>query len=60
MDDGCRDDSCRWGGDMSLYAFMLAQEEVTAKGFGGHLGNLIFMGCFFIALMIAAIWWLRR
>jgi hypothetical protein len=23
-------------------------------------GNLIFMGCFFLALIAVAIWWLRR
>ena len=30
--------------------------EEVKKGYGG----LIFTGCFFIALIIVAIWWLKR
>ena len=36
--------------------FLLA-EEVDIKS---SYGNLIFMGCFFLALIAVFIWWLRR
>ena len=32
----------------------------TAGDIKSHTGNLIFMGVFFIALIVVAIWWLRR
>ncbi len=37
-----------------------ATKAVGNEELKGHYGNLIFMGCFFIALLIAFIWWLRR
>jgi hypothetical protein len=36
-------------------ATQVGTEEVK-KGYG----SLIFMGCFFLALIAAAIWWLKR
>ena len=32
----------------------------TASDLKSHTGNLVFMGVFFIALIVVAIWWLRR
>lgn len=41
--------------------WILAQETVTTVSeVQGHYGNLIFMGCFFIAAIIVGIWWLKR
>ena len=36
--------------------FLLADEV----DFKSSLGNIIFMGCFILALIAALIWWLRR
>ncbi len=36
------------------------QPETTTQDVQGHYGNLIFMGVFFIALLIVGIWWLKR
>ena len=38
----------------------LLAQETTAKDVGTHYGGLIFMGLFFLALMIVGIWWLKR
>lgn len=38
----------------------LLAQEVTTKEVGNYYGGLIFMGLFFLALMIVGIWWLRR
>ena len=48
-------------GQVILSQVILAQAtdnatEVVKQGYG----NLIFMGCFFIALIVAGIWWLKR
>lgn len=46
---------------MKMYALLLAAEDVVEPGqFSGHMGNLIFMGCFFIAVLLGVIWWLKR
>ena len=34
--------------------------QVTGEELKSGWGSLIFTGCFFIALIIVAIWWLRR
>jgi hypothetical protein len=34
--------------------------QVTGEELKRGWGSLIFTGCFFIALIIIAIWWLRR
>ena len=34
--------------------------QVTGEELKKGWGSLIFTGCFFIALIIIAIWWLRR
>ena len=39
--------------------WLLAQ-DTTVKEVDNHYGGLIFMGLFFLALMIIGIWWLRR
>ena len=41
---------------------LLAQQmtEATAEDLKGGWGGLIFMGLFFLALIIAGIWWLKR
>jgi hypothetical protein len=38
--------------------FLLA--EAQDVDFKSSYGNLIFVGCFFLALIAALIWWLRR
>ena len=38
--------------------FLLADTGV--QDIKGNTGNLIFMGCFFLALIAVGIWWLRR
>ena len=44
--------------------FLLASASDTVEVTGEELkkgwGSLIFTGCFFIALIIVGIWWLRR
>jgi hypothetical protein len=39
---------------------MILGETTTVDSYGNDLKNLIFMGCFFLALIGVAIWWLRR
>jgi hypothetical protein len=38
---------------------VLAQESGTEQIRSGY-GGLIFMGCFFLALIALGIWWLKR
>ena len=35
-------------------------QETTVQDIKGSYGNLIFMGCFFLALLAVGIWWLKR
>ena len=37
-----------------------ATTQVTGEEIKSGWGSLIFTGCFFIALIFIAIWWLRR
>lgn len=40
---------------------ILAQAtEVTTQDISSNTGNLIFMGCFFLVLIVIGIWWLKR
>ena len=47
------------GGSLASFAFWLAQEE-TAADWGAGAKNVIFICVFLLALIAAAIWWLRR
>ena len=38
----------------------LIAEGVNTQEVKSGWGGLIFMGCFFLALLILAIWWLKR
>jgi uncharacterized membrane protein AbrB (regulator of aidB expression) len=42
--------------------YLLAQTftEASSEEIKSGWGSLVFMGCFFLALIIAGIWWLRR
>ena len=42
--------------DLLAQTFTEAGSEELKRGWG----SLIFMGCFFLALIIVGIWWLRR
>jgi hypothetical protein len=42
---------------MQHLQLLLAADDVDFKS---SYGNLIFIGCFFLALIAVAIWWLRR
>jgi hypothetical protein len=43
-----------------LAALADATNQVTTEDIKKGYGSLIVTGCFFIALIIVAIWWLRR
>ena len=43
-----------------LWLIAEATNPVGKEELQGHYGNLIFMGVFFIALMVGFIWWLKR
>jgi uncharacterized membrane protein AbrB (regulator of aidB expression) len=50
---------------MSNVYYLLAQAaddttEVSGKELKEGWGSLIFVGCFFLALIIAFIWWISR
>jgi hypothetical protein len=38
----------------------LARAAVKVDDVASSYGSLIFMGCFFLALLLVLIWWLRR
>ncbi len=39
------------------WVHLLLADDVDIKS---SYGNLIFMGCFFLALIAALVWWLKR
>jgi uncharacterized membrane protein AbrB (regulator of aidB expression) len=46
---------------MTSVFWLLAQSsEVSGKELKQGWGSLIFVGCFFLALIIAFIWWISR
>ncbi len=46
---------------MTALPLLLAQvTEATADELKSGWGGLIFMGLFFLALIVAGIWWLKR
>jgi len=45
----------------TVYAFLAqASTEVSGKELKEGWGSLIFVGCFFLALIVAFIWWISR
>jgi hypothetical protein len=38
----------------------IADASNELEQYKGHLGNLVFMGCFFIGVIVVGIWWLKR
>lgn len=38
----------------------LAEETTKLSDVQHHYGNVVFMGVFFIAVILAFIWWLKR
>jgi hypothetical protein len=44
----------------SLCAHHIIAQEETALDFHAHLGNLIFIGVFLLALLAVGAWWLKR
>ena len=43
-----------------MTALLAQMTEATAEELKGGWGGLIFMGLFFLALIVAGIWWLKR
>ena len=43
-----------------MFLILAQATQIDTSGLKDSYGNLIFMGLFFLALIVAAVWWLKR